>query len=118
MSGIVFFSSKNLKNMKKFYRDRLGVDLWKDQGRCIIFDNEGFKFAFCEVEEDPDTCGVITFIYDTREEVDEVYNDLEKIAESEPVSRRPEFDIYQFYAKDPEGRTLEFQCFLGSKKKQ
>ena len=112
MPGIVFFSTKDLESVKEFYLHRVGAEIWEDQGKCLIFDWKGFKFAFCETGEEPDRCGVLTFAYNTREKVDEIYNDLEDIAESEPVSRKPEFDIYQFYAKDPEERTLEFQCFL------
>ena len=112
MSGIVFFLTEDLAGIKSFYENRIGADLWKDQGGCLIFNYEGFKFAFCETDEEPDTCGVITFLFDTRDGVDQIYKQLEDIAVSEPVSREPEFGIYQFYAEDPEGRTLEFQCFL------
>lgn len=114
MSGIVFFRTENLERLKKFYRDRIGAELWKDQGKCLIFDRSGFKFAFCKGDEDPDTCGVITFVFESRDEVDRIYEEIKDIATSKPTSRKPEFDIYQFYAEDPEGRTLEFQCFLES----
>ncbi|MBS3787753.1 VOC family protein [Candidatus Bipolaricaulota bacterium] len=112
MSGIVFFRTEELQALKEFYQNRIGADLWRDQGRCLIFDNDGFKFAFCKTDEEPETCGVLTFLYDSKDEVDVVHRKLEDISVSEPVSRKPEFDIYQFYGKDPEGRTLEFQCFL------
>ncbi|MCF7890069.1 VOC family protein [Candidatus Bipolaricaulota bacterium] len=112
MSGIVFFKTEDLSGLKAFYKKRIGAEVWKDQGRCIIFDKKGFKFSFCEAEGEPETCGVLTFLYESREAVDEIYGHLEDIAISEPVSRKPEFDIYQFYGEDPEGRTLEFQCFL------
>lgn len=112
MSGIVFFRTADLVGLKEFYQNKLGAELWKDQGACLIFDKDGFRFAFCKTDEEPDTCGVITFLYDTQDGVDKVYGQLEDVAVSEPVSRKPEFDIYQFYAEDPEGRTLEFQCFL------
>lgn len=112
MSGIVFFRTEDLPILKEFYQSRIGANLWKDQGSCLIFDHDDFKFAFCKTDEEPDTCGVITFLYDTEDEVDKVHGQLKDIAVSEPVSRKPEFNIYQFYAEDPEGRTLEFQCFL------
>lgn len=111
MAGIVFFRSEELDNLKEFYTNRIGANLWRDQGNCLIFDKNGFKFAFCK-DEESETCGVITFLFETRDEVDKTYNQLKDIATSKPVSRKPEFDIYQFYGKDPEGRTLEFQCFL------
>ena len=112
MSGIVFFKTGDLVGLKKFYLKVVGAKLWKDQDKCLIFDFKGFKFAFCEGEGEPETCGVTTFLFKTKSGVDEIYSDLEDVAISEPVSRQPEFDIYQFYAEDPEGRKLEFQCFL------
>ena len=112
MSGIVFFRTDNLSDLNNFYQSRVGAEVWKDQGKCLIFDFEGFKFGFCRGEGEPETCGVITFLFETKAEVDEVYEDLKDVAVSEPVSRKPEFNIYQFYANDPEGRTLEFQCFV------
>ncbi len=44
--------------------------------------------------------------------MDKVYSRLADVAEGEPESRVPDYNIYQFFGKDPEGRTLEFQCFL------
>ncbi len=111
MAGIVFFGSEELGKLKEFYCDKIEANLWRDQGKCLIFDKNGFKFAFCKNEQ-AETCGVITFLYETRKKIDEIHNQLKDIAISKPVSRRPEFDIYQFYGEDPEGRTLEFQCFL------
>lgn len=112
MSGIVFFRSGDLSDLRGFYTARVGADVWKDQGDCIILDGGGFRFAFCEREGAPDTCGVLTFLYDSVGEVDEMYEQLQDVATSKPVSREPDYSIYQFYAEDPEGRKLEFQTFL------
>ncbi len=112
MSGIVFINTNALPKLRKFYSKRLGADVWKDQGDCVIFDRGGFRFAFCEREGSPETCGVLTFLYDSIEEVDEIYDELKDVATSQPVSREPEYSIYQFYAEDPEGRKIELQTFL------
>ncbi|MBS3825521.1 VOC family protein [Candidatus Bipolaricaulota bacterium] len=112
MSGIVFFGTNDLSRLKKFYTKRIGARIWKDQGDCIIFRKGDFCFAFCERGGKPETCGIITFIFDGREPVDKIYHRLVDIAEGEPESRVPNYNIYQFFGKDPEGRTLEFQCFL------
>lgn len=111
MSGIVFFKTEKLEQLKPFYRDRLGAELWKDQGDCLIFKKNDFRFGFCEGKE-TENCGILTFVFDSKDKVDEVYEELEDLAEGKPVSRRPDYDIYQFFARDPEDRTLEFQCFL------
>jgi hypothetical protein len=55
--------------------------------------------------------GVITFFVEKRDEVETIYNELQDIATTTPVENHT-YRIYQFYAVDPEGRTLEFQSFL------
>lgn len=111
MSGIVFFKTEKLEQLKMFYRDSLGAKLWKDQGDCFIFEKNGFRFGFCDREE-TENGGILTFVFDSKEEVDIVYKELEDLAEGKPVSRQPDYDIYNFFGRDPDGRTLEFQCFL------
>ena len=114
MSGITFFKTDKLQELKEFYQKRIGATLWKDQGQCLIFEKQGFRIGFCSSDGAPETCGILTFVYDSKKDVDRAYQSLKDIAKDEPVSRRPDFDIYQFFAEDPEGRTLEFQCFLGN----
>jgi hypothetical protein len=55
--------------------------------------------------------GTITFFYPTEDDVDTMYKLLGQNATSEPVMNE-RYQIYQFFAKDPEGRILEFQTFL------
>lgn len=112
MPGIVFFKTDDLPKLKEFYTEKIGAELWRDQGDCLIFEKGNFRFAFCKGEGEPESCGVITFVYENRYEVDDAYDRLSDIAKGKPESRVPEFSIYQFYAEDPEGRTLEFQSFL------
>lgn len=112
MSGIVFFKTNDLNKLKDFYIEKIGAELWRDQGDCLILQKGDFRFGFCRGEGEPERCGVITFVYEEKNEVDDVYDHLSDIAKGEPKSRVPEFSIYQFYAEDPEGRTLEFQSFL------
>jgi hypothetical protein len=54
---------------------------------------------------------VITFFSETRDYVDMMYDILQDIATTTPAENLT-YRIYQFYATDPEGRTLEFQSFL------
>lgn len=112
MSGIVFFKTNRLSRLRNFYTSEIDARVWKDQGDCVIFQKNDFRFAFCQRKGKPETCGVITFLYDDRETVDSVYSQITEIARDEPISRVPDYNIYQFYGEDPEGRTLEFQCFL------
>jgi hypothetical protein len=59
----------------------------------------------------PDLQGMITFVYPSTEQVDEMYQKLLDIADGAPRYNE-RYRIYQFYAMDPEGRHLEFQAFL------
>lgn len=110
MSGITFFRSEDLERTKEFYLSDVGMDMWVDQGGCCILRHGNLLLGFCEGEELEDA-GVITFFYDTKEEVDRIYDRFEDIAEEEPKDNE-EYGIYNFFAKDPEGRTIEFQTFL------
>ena len=53
-----------------------------------------------------------TFVYPTRDEVDAMYERFKDTTADGPPRDNPKYKIYQFFAKDPEGRQLEFQAFL------
>jgi catechol 2,3-dioxygenase-like lactoylglutathione lyase family enzyme len=110
LPGIVFFRTTNLDDTVSFYVDRLGMRVWLEQVGCTILVHGNFLLGFCESEV-PETNGVITLFYESRGEVDRMYSELKDIATSETIENE-RYRIYQFYAKDPEGRTLECQAFL------
>jgi len=107
--GIVFFRTNNLTALEDFYLHKIGCELWLDQGACKIFQHGNMLFGFCKSEE-VDQEGTITFFYPDREQVDHMYNRLEDIALSSPKMNE-KFNIYNFYARDPEGHLIEFQSF-------
>ena len=57
-----------------------------------------------------DKDGIITFFYNRKEAVDEAYQQFKAIAEHKP-RLNPKYRIYHFFARDPEGRSIEFQWF-------
>jgi len=107
--GIVFFKTTMLDTLAQFYTREVGCSLWLDQGACKIFQHGNMLFGFCRADE-PDKQGVITFFYPQREQVDTMYEQLQSIAREKPKMNE-RFHIYHFYAKDPEGRLIEFQYF-------
>jgi nitroreductase len=109
MSGIVFFKTQMLEGLKSFYTESVGCEIWLEQADCALFRHGNFIFGLCQRDE-ADTGGIITFFYETREAVDLMYDKFKSIATSEP-SHNDKYKIYQFFATDPEGRTLEFQYF-------
>lgn len=109
-SGIIFFKTQKLKLLKEFYLHQIGCSLWLDQGACLIFRYGNLLFGFCEGKE-ADVEGTITFFYPDEEDVDQMYQKFKQRALS-PPQKNLKFQIYHFYIHDPEGRSVEFQCFL------
>ena len=110
MAGLIFFKTGDLELVRKFYIERMGMELWHDQGMCIILRHGNLLLGFCQGERDAgEPC--ITFLYESQGLVDEAYAQLKDIATTDPALN-VRFNIYHFWGKDPEGRTLEFQVFL------
>lgn len=107
---IIFYKTQKLKEIQSFYQGKMGMNLWLDQGSCLIFEKGNLKLGFCNSGE-AETAGTITFLYDSIKEVDAVYQTFEEISTTQPKVN-PDYNIYHFWGKDPEGRSLEFQYFL------
>ena len=107
--GIVFFRTNHLSALEDFYLHEIGCELWLDQGACKIFQHGNMLFGFCKSEE-VDQEGTITFFYPEREQVDRMYEKFKDIA-LDPPKMNEQFNIYNFYARDPEGHLIEFQTF-------
>ena len=111
MTGVVFFNTLQLDALTEFYTQRVGAELWMDQTDCRIFRHGQFLFGFCRREK-AETCGIITFVHSDREGVDRMYEMFRDEAEAAPRNN-PRYPIYNFFAHDPEGRSIEFQMFTG-----
>ncbi|MFX1578046.1 MAG: VOC family protein [Promethearchaeota archaeon] len=110
MAGIVFFRTTMLNEIVEFYVTDIGMRIWLEQEDCVILSHGNLLLGFCD-RETPEIDGLITFFYPTKEDVDEMYDMLSHIATSEPRASE-KYEIYQFFAQDPEGRVIEFQAFL------
>lgn len=108
-SGVVFFKTEKLQELVAFYTERIACEVWMDQGDCIILRFGSFLFAFCE-RTGAEREGVITFVYPGREDVDRMYHEHRGTALAPPRDN-PGYPIYNFFARDPEGRLIEFQMF-------
>ena len=107
--GIVFFRTEAHDQVVEFYTGRLDATVWLEQPDCTILDFEGFRFGFC-AREGAETEGTLTFVVPSREAVDAAFERLEDRALDRPHDNE-KYEIYQFFAEDPEGRTVEVQCF-------
>jgi hypothetical protein len=111
MTGVVFFRTLELDRLTEFYTHTVGAELWMDQGDCRIFRHGQFLFGFCQ-REDRETCGILTFVYPDRRGVDVMYERINEDALGPPKDN-PRYPIYNFFSRDPEGRSIEFQVFTG-----
>jgi len=109
MNGVIFFKTNDLGLIKEFYTKDIGCELWMEQADCLILKAGDQLIGFCDRGE-VDSAGMITFFFDTKDEVDKAYLKYKDLA-SEPPVDNVKYNIYQFFAKDPEGRILEFQHF-------
>lgn len=112
MSGIIFFKTEKLDEVKNFYQTKIRCDLWLDQNTCAILQHGNFLLGFCAANT-AEASGCITFFFPTPAEVDHMYTVMKDTADGPPrINDR--FQIYQFFARDPEDRLLEFQYFQHS----
>lgn len=112
-SGITFLPVRDLDATRAFYVDKLGLREVLDQGVCAIFEvRPGCYWGFCShIEPMADSNRVIlTLVTDF---VDEVYDEfLRKDINTDGKPRLSErFQIYHFFATDPDGYRIEVQQF-------
>jgi hypothetical protein len=111
MRGLVFFGTTRRDRLVTFYRERLGATEWLDQpGGCTILRLGTLLVGFCDADA-PETEGTITLAVDDRAAVDDRYDGLRDVARG-PPAHNDDFEIYQFFLDDPDGRTVEIQTFL------
>ena len=108
MDGIVFFGTECHDEVVEFYWD-LGATTWLEQPDCTILQAGDFRFGFC-ARETADTEGIVTFVFESRAGVTDAYEGIFERADDEP-RYNDTYEIYQFFAEDQEGRTVEFQTF-------
>ena len=110
MAGIIFLKTKKSKEIRDFYMYVVGMDMWLEQADCFILRHGNLLLGFCS-RDSADNAGTITFFYPTKSDVDQMYATLTQYAQNRPTIN-DKYNIYHFFANDPEGRTIEFQAFL------
>jgi len=111
---IAFYGARDLEATHRFYHKLLGLPLYLDQGLCRLYRvREGAYVGFCTHHPavPPEISPMITLVTD---EVDDVYRRLveagAKVEDAPKVN--PRFNIYHFFARDPDGYRVEVQRFL------
>ena len=108
-SGIVFLRTVQLAELVRFYTEDVGCEVWMDQGDCVILRHGSFLLGLCQ-RDSAETEGILTFVYPTREDVDRMF-EIHRATALAPPEDNPRYPIYNFFARDPEDRLIEFQQF-------
>ena len=111
---VTFLYTENLEGTSHFYEEILALPLILDQGGCRIYRicDDGF-LGFCQREGVSSNKGGIVYTFVTQQ-VDEWYTylkdkDVELVKAPE---ENPNYNIYHFFFRDPNGYLLEVQKFL------
>ncbi|TVQ24051.1 MAG: VOC family protein [Spirochaetaceae bacterium] len=113
MAGIVFLKTSDRAGAVAFYENALGMNRWLEQPDISILRHGNLLVGFVQVDtyvHQDDGC-LITVFLNERADVDRLYRELKERAEAPPQDN-PRYQIYNFYARDPEGRRFEVQTFL------
>ena len=43
---IIFYKTQKLKEIQSFYQGKMGMNLWLDQGSCLIFEKGNQRIAY------------------------------------------------------------------------
>ncbi|MEM6428972.1 MAG: VOC family protein [Deinococcota bacterium] len=110
---VMFLPTDNLDAVSNFYETLLGLPLVRDQGLCRIFQTApGAYIGFCNREYTipTDYRVVITLLID---DVDGAYKVLKSqgIETENSPELSEQFNVYQFFVRDPNGYLVEVQRF-------
>jgi catechol 2,3-dioxygenase-like lactoylglutathione lyase family enzyme len=115
---VTWIYTKDLDGTAAFYTDVLGLQQVFDQGLCRIMrmaDNSFLGVCFARPGRHVEPNGVvITMVSEEKSGVDAWYDKFQTSGastEGAPEAKE-DFNVYCFFAKDPNGYLIEFQCFL------
>ncbi len=110
---IIFLPTNDLQTTTHFYKNLLKLELFIDQGDCVIFKScENGYIGFCERAVNiVEGKIILTLIVN---DVDHVYELLK--ANTDVITSHPKMNskyrIYHFFLTDPNGYLIEIQKFL------
>ena len=111
-SQITFCPVRDITRSGEFWQRIMGLKLVLDQGTCRIFRTVGDAYlGFCQRDDClVDSQIILTIVSD---DVDLWYERLLKaqvVIDHAPL-HNPEYSIYHFFARDPDGYRIEIQKF-------
>jgi catechol 2,3-dioxygenase-like lactoylglutathione lyase family enzyme len=110
---IPFYPVHDLAATRDFYQREVGLELERDEARCLIFRAAGGYLGFCLFDGALPSHEGLTLSL-VAPDVDTVYQRLRSLGvETELSPRRNEhYRIYHFFARDPDGYRLEVRRFI------
>ncbi|MBN3927854.1 VOC family protein [Nostoc sp. NMS4] len=121
---VTFFSTHNLNASTQFYEQKLGLELWLDQGTCRIYTISGSAYlGLCEASEKltPPTGKQSSVIFTlVTQQVDEWFEYLKErgVEFEKPPTLNEKYNIYHCFFRDPDGYLIEIQRFETNDKKK
>lgn len=116
-SQITFLQTDDLVQTAYFYEEVMGLPLKLDQGTCHIYQvSRNGYIGFCQRTDASHSSQdrkhvILTMVTDR---VDEWYQHLaeQDVHVEKPPTTNPDYDIYHFFVRDPNGYLVEIQQFL------
>ncbi len=110
---IIFLPTNNLQETTHFYQTQLHLELFMDQGDCVIFKtSENGYIGFCERPVNIIEGKImLTLIVDNVDNAYEVLTTNGKI-HANPPTTNSKYRIHHFFITDPNGYLIEIQKFL------
>ncbi len=108
---INFYKSKDLTATKAFYT-KLNLTIYFENENSIILDSQEGMIGFVYDEKAlPPAYSCVSFDLKDIKEVNAVYQEVKDIATTEP-HHHPQFPVYSFFLKDPNGINVEYQTII------
>ncbi|MDZ7995735.1 MAG: VOC family protein [Nostoc sp. EfeVER01] len=114
---VTFFCTHNLNISTEFYEQKLGLELWLDQGNCRIYTVSGSGYlGLCQASEkltpptDKHSSVIFTLV---TQQVDEWFEYLQErgVEFEKPPTLNEKYNIYHCFFRDPDGYLIEIQRF-------
>lgn len=110
---IPFFPVHDLAATRDFYIRELGLELEREEDRCLILRAARGYLGFCLFDGPLPSFDGLTLALVARD-VDEIYQRLRRLgAETElPPRRNERYRVYHFFARDPDGYRIEIRRLI------
>ena len=121
--GLTFLKTRDRTALVDFYQNKLGMKVWLEQPNITVLSFGNLLLGWHQIVDDesttPEVAGCYTFVYPSKKEVDDIYqvffsHDTTQSTLDGPPRVNERYQIYQFFAKDPEGSNARISSLSSS----